>query len=89
MDTGGNGTTTGGQDDNIIFDEFLNEGDMLLIMLGPGIVTADDTGDTADTAVDDIVVQGEIIAAETAAQMVFDRLNTKTGNLRRFVAWES
>jgi len=47
---------TRGQYQNVILDQFLDNRDMLLVVLDPGIVTAHHSGDTPDATVDDIVI---------------------------------
>src|SRR5210317_1458581 len=48
MDSCSDCRTTGGQNDDIVFDQFLDQGDMFFVMLGTGVVAAHHTGDTAN-----------------------------------------
>jgi len=45
---------------------------MGIVMLGSCIVTANNSGNTADTSVDDVVIQGVVGSSERSAQVVFD-----------------
>ncbi len=48
----------GGENDNIMLDEFFTDGDMPLIQRGPGVVSPNHAGYTPYPAVDDVVVEG-------------------------------
>ena len=78
---GGNTSTAGNENEDIVLDQFLDDGDMFFVVLGPGVVAADDTGDTADPAINDVIVEGIVTAAEGPAQMVLDRLDAESGDL--------
>src|SRR3989339_576345 len=83
----GNGITSCGQNQYVIFDQFFNNCKMAFIVFCSGIVTSDNTGYTTDTAIDDIVVQCVVGTAEGAAQVIFDGFNTEPCNLGCFNIW--
>jgi len=85
VDSGGDGAAAGGENDDVVLDQFLDDRDMLFIMLGPGVVAADHAGDTANPAIDDVVVEGIVTAPEGSAEMVLDRFDTETGDLGGFM----
>ena len=58
---------------------------MAFIVAGSGIVAADHAGNAADAAVDDVVIQGVISAAEGAAQVILNGFHAKAGDLGGFV----
>ena len=68
----GDAVAAGCQNDNIIFDQFLDNLNMGFIVPGSGIVAADHAGDTPDAAVDDVVIERIVGAAKCSAKMVFD-----------------
>ena len=63
-----------GQDDDVIFQQFLHQSQVGTVLGGAAVVAAHHAGDTPDAAVDDVVVQGVIRAPDGAAQQVPDGL---------------
>ena len=68
----GNAVAAGGQHDNVIFNQLFDQRQMRLVVPRAGIVTADHAGNSADAAVDDIVIEGVIRTAEGAPQMILN-----------------
>ena len=66
------GAATCCQDDDIVFQQFLDDNQVRAVMHGSGIVAAHHAADPADPAVDDIVVQWGIGPTEGSSQMVVD-----------------
>jgi hypothetical protein len=54
--TGSDGAASGGQNQYVIFDQFFDNDNVFLIVLGPGVIASHNTGNTPDAAVDNVVV---------------------------------
>ena len=85
----GNGVAAGGENNDIVFDQLFDNSDMAVIVFGSGVVTANHTGNTTDTSVDDVVVEGVISAAEGSTQVILDGFHTKNLPPGWLCVWES
>ena len=52
----GNGVAAGGQDNDVVFDQFFNQGDAFIVVLGAGIVASHDAGAASDATINDVVI---------------------------------
>ncbi|MBA7590894.1 hypothetical protein ES708_33037 [subsurface metagenome] len=77
----GNGVTAGGNHQHVVLYQLFNHGDMAFVMLGAGVIAADDAGKASYPSVDDVIVQRAVGSAEHPAQQVVDGLVAETGNL--------
>ena len=88
MNTSGYSTTAGYQNEHIIFKQLFDNSNMLFIVFGTSVVTANNPGNTANAAVYDIVIEGIVTSAERTAEMILNRLDTKTGYLGTLMPWD-
>ena len=56
----GDGVASGGEDDDIVLDQFLDNGDVPLIQRGTCVVSPYNSGYTSYAAINDVVVEGYI-----------------------------
>ena len=70
----GYGRATGGEDEHIVLDKLFGELDMQVVVLNTRVSAADYSGQTSDTAIDDVVVQRSVTGAEHSAQHIVDGL---------------
>ena len=70
----GYGRAAGGEDEHVVLDKLFGEFDMQVVVLDTGVSAADDSGQTSDTAIDDVVVQRSVTGAEHTTQHVVDGL---------------
>ena len=52
----GDGVTPGGQNNNVVFDQFFDNGNSAVIMFLPGIIASDHTRAAANSTVDDVII---------------------------------
>ena len=55
--TASHGGTAGGETDDIVLDQFFNQFQMCLVMYGTGVITANQSGDAADAAINYIIIE--------------------------------
>ena len=76
----GNGVASGGEHDDVMLDQLLDDCDMPLIQRGSGVVSPNHPGHTSYATVNDVVVEGNIGSPEGPPQVIIDCLITKTGD---------
>ena len=76
--TAGHGRTAGGQDDDVIFQQLFDQGQMGAVMGAAAVVAADHAGHAPHPAVDDVVIQGVVGTADGAAQQILNGLIAET-----------
>ena len=76
----GNGVASGGEHDDIMFEQFLDDRDMPLIQRGSGVVSPNHPGHTSYAAVDDIIIERHIGSPEGSTEVIVDGLVAEPGD---------